>query len=68
MDARLLRIKELIEQKEAIDTELESLIGGAPVHLKHLKRPPRCTWCKAEGHTARTCPQQQMPLDPGAPQ
>ncbi len=64
MDARLRRIKELIEQKEAIDTELESLIGGAPVHLK---RPPRCTRCKAEGHTVRTCPQQQMPLDPVAP-
>jgi len=65
MDARLLRIKELIEQKEAIDTELESLISGAPLNLK---RPSRCTRCKAEGHTARTCTQQQMPLDPGAPQ
>lgn len=30
MDARLTRIRELIDQKEAIDTELASLIGGLP--------------------------------------
>lgn len=28
MDQRLIRIRELIDQKEAIDTELASLIGG----------------------------------------
>jgi hypothetical protein len=27
MDAKLIRIRELIDQKEAIDTELASLIG-----------------------------------------
>jgi hypothetical protein len=64
MDTRLLRIKELIEQKECIDTELESLIGGAPMNQK---RPPRCTKCKVEGHTARTCPQQQPTPDVAAP-
>ena len=30
MDARLTRIRELIDQKEAIDAELASLIGGLP--------------------------------------
>jgi hypothetical protein len=30
VDARLTRIRELIDQKEAIDTELASLIGGLP--------------------------------------
>lgn len=29
MDQRLIRIRELIDQKEAIDTELASLIGGS---------------------------------------
>lgn len=29
MDQRLVRIRELIDQKEAIDNELASLIGGA---------------------------------------
>jgi len=30
MDAKLIRIRELIDQKEAIDTELASLIGDVP--------------------------------------
>ncbi|AXK81578.1 hypothetical protein DW352_14255 [Pseudolabrys taiwanensis] len=30
MDAKLIRIRELIDQKESIDAELASLIGGMP--------------------------------------
>jgi hypothetical protein len=56
MDAKLERIRDLISQKEAIDTELESLIGGTP-----LKEPKTrvCSVCGKEGHTARTCPTKQ---------
>jgi hypothetical protein len=53
MDAKLLRIKELIELKEKTDTELEGLLGGAPL------KPGRarvCSICNGEGHTARSCP------------
>ena len=31
MDARLQRIKELIEQKEQVDAELENLLGGSNI-------------------------------------
>jgi len=58
VDPKLTRIKELITQKEAIDAELDSLIAGAP--LKESK-PRICSNCKAEGHTARYCPQKQLP-------
>jgi hypothetical protein len=53
MDARLTRIKELIEQKQAIDTELEGLIAGAPVKAR---KPRTCKHCGQEGHTPRACP------------
>jgi hypothetical protein len=55
MDSRLTRIKELIEQKEAIDSELDSLIAGGSVKIR---KPKTCTSCGAEGHTARTCPKK----------
>jgi hypothetical protein len=52
MDSRLARIKELIEQKQAIDSELESLIQGGAVKIR---KPKTCAICGAQGHTARTC-------------
>jgi Zinc knuckle len=55
MDSRLARIKELIEQKEAIDSELESLIAGESVKIRKTKT---CSSCGTEGHTARTCPKK----------
>ena len=60
MDANLARIKELLILKEATDAELESLIAGAP--LKETKTRV-CSNCNAEGHTARQCPQRQLPLN-----
>jgi hypothetical protein len=53
VDAKLQRIKELIIEKERIDGELESLLGGAPLKAN---RSRVCSICNAEGHTARACP------------
>ena len=53
MDARLVRIKELLAQKEAVDFELESLIAGAPLKTP---KPRICDICGQQGHTARKCP------------
>ncbi len=55
MDARLQRIRELIELKEKTDAELDTLIAGAPVKES---KPRVCSKCSQEGHTARTCPNQ----------
>ena len=59
MEARLQRIKELIEAKERIDSELEGLISGTA-------RPPKqklCKKCGEPGHSAKTCPQASLPLE-----
>jgi hypothetical protein len=53
VDAKLQRIKELIIEKERVDEELESLLGGAPLKGS---RSRVCSICHAEGHTARACP------------
>jgi hypothetical protein len=58
VDSKLQRIKELITQKEAIDTELESLIVGAPAKEQ---KPRACSKCGLEGHSARKCPQKAPP-------
>ena len=54
MEQKLARIKELIDQKEAIDGELSELIGGGEMKRKTI----RCGHCGAEGHSARSCPQK----------
>jgi hypothetical protein len=53
VDAKLSRIKDLITEKERIDAELESLLGGAP---QKGSRTRVCSICNEEGHTARSCP------------
>lgn len=53
MDAKLQRIKELIELKERTDQELEGLLGGGPFRAS---RSRACSICNEEGHTARACP------------
>jgi zinc knuckle protein len=60
MDARLTRIRDLIAQKEQIDSELEGLIAGAPIKEK---KPRACSTCGQEGHTSRSCPQKSLPPD-----
>ena len=55
MEARLERIRELINEKERIEGELEGLISGSPV--KAAKR--KCSHCGSESHTARNCPEKQ---------
>jgi hypothetical protein len=59
LDAKLARIKELIEIKERTDAELEGLIAGAPV--KEFK-PRVCKTCGQPGHSPKACPQRQLPL------
>jgi hypothetical protein len=59
LDAKLARIKELIEIKERTDTELESLIAGASV--KEFKQRV-CKNCGQPGHSPKACPQRQLPL------
>ncbi len=54
MDAKFARIKELLQLKEATDTELNALIEGGAV----VKRTVKCSKCGKEGHTARTCEKQ----------
>jgi hypothetical protein len=53
MDAKLQRIKDLIIEKERIDGELESLLGGGPLKASKSRV---CSICDGVGHTARSCP------------
>jgi Zinc knuckle len=51
IDARILRVKELIAKREEIDAELASLFGMT-IGSRKLQK---CTNCGEPGHTARTC-------------
>jgi Zinc knuckle len=53
MDARLLRIRELITEQERIETELQALMGGGGVKER---KPQTCSKCGEPGHSVRTCP------------
>jgi hypothetical protein len=44
------RIKSLIEQRQAIDTELVAIVNGAA-----KRKPQVCGKCGEHGHSARTC-------------
>jgi hypothetical protein len=53
IDERIARVKELIQKREEIDTELAGLFGlSARVNGK---KTPRCSKCGSEGHNAKTC-------------
>jgi len=56
MDSKLKRIKELIEQKEKIDSELESLINGT---ASGASKQRTCTICRQPGHNAKSCPTKE---------
>ena len=47
------RIRQLLDQRDAIDAELASCFTG------NAKKEITCGKCKAIGHTARTCPQRE---------
>jgi Zinc knuckle len=55
IDARIAHVKNLIAQREVIDAELSTILGATP----KLRKPQLCSICNEEGHSARTCPQQQ---------
>jgi hypothetical protein len=52
MEIDIERAKELIAQREEIDTELAALFTGE----KKKRSPQKCSSCDKEGHTARNCP------------
>jgi hypothetical protein len=52
LEAKIVRARELIAQRDAINEELEQLLTGS------IKKPLRCGACQEEGHTARTCPRK----------
>ena len=60
MDAKLQCIKELIAEKERIDGELDSLLGGGPVKTS---RSRVCSICNEAGHTARSCPTRTVEVE-----
>ena len=49
------RIKVLIAQREAIDIELVTLVTGGAAKAR---KPPQCSKCGSNDHTARNCDQQ----------
>jgi hypothetical protein len=55
IDDRIARVKDLIQKREEIDTELAGLFGITGKAKKTL----RCSKCGDEGHNAKTCPSQQ---------
>ena len=60
IDAHIAHVKDLIAKREAIDAELSTIFDVTPKGRK----PQRCSICNQEGHTARTCPQQQQQQPP----
>jgi len=51
VDAKFIRIRELITQQEEIETELNSLVSGTGKERK----PQTCAKCGQPGHSSRTC-------------
>jgi hypothetical protein len=56
MDAKLKRLKELIELKERTDAELEALLGGAVRVIKQRA----CKVCGQPGHRSDNCPTKEQ--------
>lgn len=49
------RLKELINQREAIDAEIVATVGVSPLKVR---KELHCSKCGSAEHTARTCPQK----------
>jgi hypothetical protein len=56
MDDKLRRIKQLIEEKERIDSELEGLINGT---VTKVAKQRTCKICGEPGHNSKGCPSKQ---------
>jgi hypothetical protein len=50
MDLDTNRVRELLDQRDEIDKELQALITGTKE-----RKPQKCGNCGEEGHTARSC-------------
>lgn len=57
LDDTIARVKQLIADRENIDTELATIFAGT---VPPRRRPTVCGVCAKEGHTARTCPDKQQ--------
>jgi transposase-like protein len=53
MELDIERLKELIQKREEIDTEIIAISSGK------IKKLVVCSNCKQEGHTARTCTKEK---------
>ena len=53
MDIDTARIRELLNRRDEIDTELAALFTGTKE-----RKPQKCSRCQQEGHSARTCLQK----------
>jgi Zinc knuckle len=52
------KLRELCDQRDAIDAELAQLVAGTKKERKTLT----CSKCGSPDHTARTCPQKEVTL------
>lgn len=53
LETTLARVKELTQQREAIDEELMAIFQG---QAPKTRKRQQCSLCHQEGHSARTCP------------
>ena len=51
MDFDTARVRELLDQRDNIDRQLQELFSGSKG-----RAPQKCSHCQQEGHSVRTCP------------
>ncbi len=51
MDLDTQKVRELLDRRDKIDEELQSIFGAKE------RKPSTCSKCGQAGHSARTCPQ-----------
>jgi hypothetical protein len=56
LDERITKVKDLISQREEIDTELAHLFG-IEARQAEARSPRRCSKCGEAGHRATNCSQ-----------